>query len=43
MFKALYPKLEIYMNFGTSSRVEQLLQDDVMKLAMFSRKSKLPN
>ena len=30
MFKALYPKLEINMNFGTSSQVEQLLHDDVV-------------
>ncbi len=41
MFKAQYPKLEIYMNFGASSQVEQLLQDDVVELAMFSRKPKI--
>src|SRR5690349_15898041 len=41
IFKALYPKLEIYMNFGTSSQVEQLLQDDSVELAMFSRKPKI--
>jgi DNA-binding transcriptional LysR family regulator len=41
LFKAQYPNLEIYMNFGTSSQVEQLLQDDVVELAMFSRKPKV--
>jgi DNA-binding transcriptional LysR family regulator len=41
MFKGLYPNLEIYMNFGTSSQVEQLLQDDCVELAMFSRKPKI--
>jgi LysR family transcriptional regulator, low CO2-responsive transcriptional regulator len=41
MFKALYPKLEIYMKFGVSSEIEQLLQDDVVELAMFSRKPKV--
>lgn len=40
MFKSLYPKLEIYMNFGVSSHVEQLLQEDVVELAMFSREPK---
>jgi DNA-binding transcriptional LysR family regulator len=29
------------MNFGTSSQVEQLLQDDVVEMAMFSRKPKV--
>jgi LysR family transcriptional regulator, low CO2-responsive transcriptional regulator len=41
MFKTLHPKLEICMNFGTSSQLEQLLQDDVVELAMFSRKPKV--
>jgi|ERR1043166_1038 DNA-binding transcriptional LysR family regulator len=41
MFKALYPKLEIYMKFGVSSEIEQLLQDDSVELAMFSRKPKI--
>ncbi|HWX77664.1 MAG TPA: LysR family transcriptional regulator [Candidatus Acidoferrales bacterium] len=41
MFKAQYPKLEINMNFGTSSQVEQSLQEDVVELAMFSRKPKV--
>ncbi len=41
IFKAVYPKLEIYMNFGASSQIEQLLQDDVVELAMFSRKPKV--
>ncbi|MGH7823570.1 MAG: LysR substrate-binding domain-containing protein [Candidatus Binatia bacterium] len=41
MFKLLYPKLDIYMNFGVSSQIEQLLQDDVVELAMFSRKPRV--
>jgi DNA-binding transcriptional LysR family regulator len=41
MFKNLYPNLEINMNYGASSQVEQLLQDDAVELAMFSRKPKV--
>lgn len=41
MFKSLYPKLEIYMNFGVSSQIEQLLQEDVVEIGMFSRKPKV--
>src|SRR5687768_12549669 len=41
MFKTLHPSLEIYMNFGVSSQIEQLLQDDLVELAMFSRKPKI--
>ena len=41
MFKLLYPKLEIYMKFGVSSHIEQLLQEDDVELAMFSRKPKV--
>ena len=40
MFKALHPKLEIFMKFGVSSDIEPLLKDDVVELAMFSRKPK---
>lgn len=41
MFKSLHPKLEIQMKFGASSQIEQLLQDDVVELAMFSRNPKV--
>ena len=41
MFKSLYPNLEIHMNFGVSSQIEHLLRDDVVELAMFSRKPKI--
>jgi DNA-binding transcriptional LysR family regulator len=41
MFKALYPRLEIFMKFGNSSEIEPLLKDDVVELAMFSRKPKV--
>jgi DNA-binding transcriptional LysR family regulator len=41
MFKNIYPNLEINMNYGASSQVEQLLQDDAVELAMFSRKPKI--
>ncbi|HEX9446196.1 MAG TPA: LysR family transcriptional regulator [Candidatus Binatia bacterium] len=41
MFKARYPKLEMYMKFGVSAQVEQLLQEDSVELAMFSREPKL--
>ena len=41
MFKNLYPNLEMNMNYGASSQVEQLLQDDAVELAMFSRKPKV--
>ena len=40
MFKLRYPKLEIYMNFGVSAHIEQLLQEDVIELGMFSRAPK---
>jgi DNA-binding transcriptional LysR family regulator len=40
VFKNLYPKLEIYMNFGVSAHIEQLLQEDVIELGMFSREPK---
>src|ERR1041385_3457561 len=40
MLKALHPKLEIFMKFGASSEIEPLLKDDVVELAMFSRKPK---
>jgi LysR family transcriptional regulator, low CO2-responsive transcriptional regulator len=41
MFKNLYPNLEINMNYGASSQVEQLLQNDAVELAMFSRKPRV--
>src|ERR1043166_9744230 len=40
MFKALHPNLEIFMKFGVSSDIQPLLKDDVVELAMFSRKPK---
>jgi DNA-binding transcriptional LysR family regulator len=42
MFKAIYPKLEIFMRFAGSLQVEQLLMDDVVELAMFSRTPTTP-
>ncbi|MGH7834806.1 MAG: LysR family transcriptional regulator [Candidatus Binatia bacterium] len=40
MFKIRYPKLEIYMNFGVSAHIEQLLHEDAIDLGMFSREPK---
>ncbi len=40
MFKLRYPKLEIYMNFGVSAHIEQLLQEDVIEVGVFSREPK---
>jgi LysR family transcriptional regulator, low CO2-responsive transcriptional regulator len=40
-FKVLYPKLDIYMNYGVSASVEQLLQEDAIELGMFSRNPRL--
>lgn len=41
MFKSRYPRLEIYMNYGVSSHIEQLLQEDVIELGMFSREPRV--
>jgi len=41
MFNSLYPRLDLYMNYGISTDVEQLLQEDVVEIAMFSRSPRL--
>lgn len=40
-FKAHYPKLEIYMRYGVSDQIEQLLYEDAVEIGMFSRQPKL--
>src|SRR5689334_3745658 len=37
MFKAAHPKLDIYMNYGPATNIEQLLREDAIELGMFSR------
>jgi DNA-binding transcriptional LysR family regulator len=37
IFKTTYPKLDIYMNYGPATSIEQLLREDVIELGMFSR------
>ncbi len=40
-FKTLHPKLDIYMNYGVSASIEQLLQEDAIELGMFSREPRV--
>ncbi|HKA32560.1 MAG TPA: LysR substrate-binding domain-containing protein, partial [Candidatus Binatia bacterium] len=41
MFKAKYPKLDIYMKFGVAGSIEQLLQEDAIEIGMFSREPRV--
>ena len=36
-FKAIYPKLDIYMNYASATTIEHLLREDAIELGMFSR------
>jgi LysR family transcriptional regulator, low CO2-responsive transcriptional regulator len=40
-FKSIYPKLDIYMNYGVSTSIEQLLEEDAIELGMFSHEPRL--
>jgi LysR family transcriptional regulator, low CO2-responsive transcriptional regulator len=41
IFKTIYPKLDIYMNYGPATSIEQLLQEDTIEIGMFSRDSRV--
>jgi DNA-binding transcriptional LysR family regulator len=42
LFKTMYPKLDIYMNYGPATSIERLLQEDAIELGMFSRNPRVP-
>jgi len=41
MFKAIYPKLDIYMNYASATAIEHLLREDAIELGMFSREPRI--